>query len=265
MPKPGRNLIGTGPVEKRLIETTRKGPIVAALIDPEDFAPRQASKIAAKAVGAGASLILVGGSTLANQSQLDAVVKAVKGHIKSQSGHSKSQQVPVVLFPGNITGVSRFADAILFSSLLNSTNPYFIIGAQALGSIEVYRSKIESLPMGYLVFGSSSATSFIGQVNSLPTSKPNLAAIYALAAQYLGMRTLYLEAGSGSSNPIPPEVIRAVRRLYDGLLIVGGGITTAEAAKKAARAGADILVIGNLLQSAGFEKALQRIVASIKP
>jgi len=179
-------------------------------------------------------------------------------------GHTKSH-IPIVLFPGNITGVSRFADAILFSSLLNSTNPYFIIGAQALGSIEVYKSKIESIPMGYLVFGSSSATSFIGQVNSLPYSKPNLAAIYALAAKYLGMRTLYLEAGSGSGEPIPSETIRAVRGIYDGLLIVGGGITTPEAARKAARAGADILVIGNLLQSPGFEKALRKITASIRP
>lgn len=208
-------------------------------------------------------MILVGGSTLANQGRLDLVVRAIKGHTSSHQGHTQSH-VPVVLFPGNITGVSRFADAILFSSLLNSANPYFIIGAQAIGSIEVYKSKIESIPMGYLVFGTSSATSFIGQVNSLPYSKPNLAAIYALAARYLGMRTLYLEAGSGSGEPIPVETIRAVRGVYDGLLFVGGGITTPEAATRAAKAGADILVIGNLLQSPGFEATLQQITASIR-
>ena len=264
MPKPGRNLIALGPVEKLLIQRTNKGPICAALIDPEDFSPKQARDVAVKAIDAGASLILVGGSTLANQGRLDLVVRAIKGHRPSHPGHTGSQ-VPVVLFPGNITGVSRFADAILFSSLLNSTNPYFIIGAQALGSVEVYKSKIESIPMAYLVFGNSSATSFIGQVNSLPTSKPNLAAIYALAAKYLGMRTLYLEAGSGAGEPIPAETIRTVRRIYDGLLIVGGGITTAETARRAAKAGADILVIGNLLQSSGFEKTLRQITASIKP
>ena len=264
MPKPGHDLIDIGPVENHLIETTKKGPIVAALIDPENFSPRQASDAAAKAIEAGASLILVGGSTLANQNQLDAVVRAIKGHAKSQSGHSKSHQVPVILFPGNITGVSRFADAILFSSLLNSTNPYFIIGAQALGSVEVYRSKIESIPMAYLVFGNASATSFIGQVNSIPSSKPNLAVIYALAAKYLGMRTLYLEAGSGAGEPIPAETIRAFRKIYDGLLIVGGGITTPETARRAAKAGADVLVLGNLLQSSGFEKTLRQITASTK-
>ena len=263
MPKPGHDLITLGPVEKLLMQRTKKGSICAALIDPEDFSAKQAKEAAGKAIDAGASLILVGGSTLANQGQLDRVVKAIKGHRQSQQGHTWSQ-VPVVLFPGNITGVSRFADAILFSSLLNSTNPYFIIGAQALGSIEVYKSKIESIPMAYLVFGNSSATSFIGQVNGLPTSKPNLAAIYALAARYLGMRTLYLEAGSGAGEPIPVETIRAVKRVYDGLLIVGGGITTAETARKAAKAGADILVIGNLLQSSGFEKALRQITASIR-
>ena len=257
-------MIELGPVERHLAERTRRGPTVAALIDPEDFTPKQASETAAKAVGAGASLILVGGSTLANQGRLDAVVKAVKGHTKSHGSHSKSREVPVVLFPGNITGVSRYADAILFSSLLNSTNSYFIIGAQALGAIEVYKSKIESIPMGYLVFGNSSATSFIGQVNSIPTSKPNLAVIYALAAQYLGMRTLYLEAGSGSGEPIPQDTIRAVRKVYGGLLIVGGGITTPEAAARATRAGTDILVVGNLLQSSGFEGTLSQIVQAAK-
>ncbi len=257
-------MISLGPVEKRLIERTKREPIVAALIDPEDFSPKQAADTTAKAIAAGASLILVGGSTLANQGKLDAVVRAVKGHAKSRSGHSKSQQIPVVLFPGNITGVSRYADAILFSSLLNSTNPYFIVGAQALGAIEVYKSKIESIPMAYLVFGSSSATSFIGQVNSIPASKPNLAVMYALAAKYLGMRTMYLEAGSGAGEPIPQETIRAVRKVYDGILIVGGGITTAETASRATKAGADILVVGNLLQSFAFEKILRQIVGTTK-
>jgi phosphoglycerol geranylgeranyltransferase len=256
-------LITIGPVEKLLVERVKKGPICAALIDPEDFSPKQARDTVAKAANAGASLILVGGSTLSSQGKLDSVIKAIRGHNQSHKSHTGSH-IPVVLFPGNITGVSRFADAILFSSLLNSNNPYFIIGAQALGSIEVYKARIESIPMGYLVFGSTSAASFIGQVNSFPASKPNLAAIYALAAKYLGMRSLYLEAGSGSGNPIPAETIRAVRRIYDGLLIVGGGITTPELAKRAARAGADILVIGNLLQSFGFEKSLRQITTAIR-
>ena len=257
-------MIGIGPVEKQLLHETKKGPIIAALIDPEDFSPSQAADTAAKAIEAGVSLILVGGSTLANQGRLDSVVRSIKSHVQPRPGHMKSRQIPVVLFPGNITGVSRYADAILFSSLLNSTNPYFIVGAQALGAVEVHKAGIESIPMAYLVFGNSSATSFIGQVNSLPASKPNLAVIYSLAAKYLGMRTLYLEAGSGAGEPIPRETIGAVRRVYDGLLIVGGGITSPTAAAKAANSGADVLVIGNLLQSSGYETTLRKIASAAR-
>ena len=247
-------MITQGPVEKRLIQRTKRGPVCAALIDPEDFSPKQAARTAATAAKCGVSLILVGGSTLADQNKLDAVVRAIKKHVTCH----------VILFPGNVTGVSRHADAILFSSLLNSTNPYFIVGAQAIGAMEVYKTGIESTPMGYLVFGNSSAASFIGQVNVLPPSRPDLIVLYALAARYLGMRVLYLEAGSGASEPIPPETIRRVRKFYDGTLFVGGGITSGKAAGEAAKAGADVLVVGNLLQTPGYEKTLREIVAAIR-
>lgn len=244
-----------GPTETLIHrKISRQGPQLAALIDPEEFNPRLAADIARSAEKAGASLIFVGGSTLANQTRLDAVVRSIKGHVTS----------PVILFPNNVTGISRYADAILFSSLLNSTNTYFIIGAQALGAMEVYKTGLESIPVGYLVFGNSTAASFIGQVNHLPYSKPNLAVIYALAARYLGMRTLYLEAGSGSSETVPDQTIRLVRRFYDGIMIVGGGIVTPEAAGKTAKAGADVLVVGNLLQTPGFEKTLREMAAAIR-
>ena len=244
-----------GRVEARLKKLTSKHPIVAALIDPEDFSPAKAAETTALAVKAGAKLVLVGGSTASDQTRLNQVVRSVKRRVTS---------CDVVLFPGNVSGVSRYADAILFSSLLNSTNTYFIVGAQALGAMEVFKSGIESIPMGYLVFGNSSATSFIGQVNPLPLSKPSLAVIYALAARYLGMRTLYLEAGSGSNEVVPPQTIELVRKFYDGILIVGGGITSADKAKKATVAGADILVIGNLLQAAGHEETLGEITKVIQ-
>ncbi len=257
-------MISPGPIERSLIQRTRRSPICAALIDPEEFSPKKAGEVAKKAIACGVGMILVGGSTLSNQSRLDAVVRGIQKVTNHITTSQKSHRVPVVLFPGNVTGVSRFADAILFSSLLNSTNPYFIIGAQSLGSMSVYESGIESIPMGYLVFGSDSATRFIGQVNSLPLSKPNLAVIYALAARYLGMRTLYLEAGSGANEPIPTDTIRLVRKFYDGVLIVGGGIATGETASKATKAGADIIVVGNLLQTPTYEKKLREITAAIK-
>ena len=249
-----------GPVEKRLITASKRRTLVAALIDPEDFSPTKAAETAKTAVECGVSLILVGGSTLADQNRLDKVVRAIRHQVTSLHG----AVTPVILFPGNVTGVSKYADAILFSSLLNSTNPYYIVGAQAIGSMAVYKAGIESIPMGYLVFGNSTAASFIGQANGIPASRPNLALIYALAARYLGMRTLYLEAGSGSGEPVPVETIKLVRKFYDGLLIVGGGITSQEEAERAARAGADILVVGNLLQTEGYEKALRQIVKSTR-
>jgi phosphoglycerol geranylgeranyltransferase len=258
-------LSGPGVVEKYLLQRTKQTSICAALIDPEEFSPKVAARTAERAVEAGVGMILVGGSTLSDQGRLDEVVRAIKNITKNiTTSLSTSQGIPVVLFPGNVTGVSRFADAILFSSLLNSTNPYFIIGAQALGAMEVFRAGIESIPMGYLVFGNQSASSFIGQANSLPPSKPNLALIYALAAKYLGMRTLYLEAGSGASDPIPPKTIKLVKKFYDGIVIIGGGITSKGAASRAAEAGADVIVVGNLLQTKGCEKTLRRIITTIE-
>jgi len=255
-------LKGPGPVETYLLQRVKKAPICAALIDPEDFTPQEAADTVEGAIEAGVGMVLVGGSTLSDRASLDEITKALQKVTRDVTTSPKtSQKIPVVLFPGNVTGISRFADAILFSSLLNSTNSYFIIGAQALGSMDVFKAQIESIPMGYLVFGRESATSHIGQVNSLPSTKPNLAVLYALAAKYLGMRTLYLEGGSGTSEPIAPEVIRAVKKFYDGILITGGGITNAEAAEKAVNAGADILVVGNMLQTPGFGKTLNQITS----
>jgi phosphoglycerol geranylgeranyltransferase len=242
-----------GPTERSLLAKRAGGTMVAALIDPEEITQKVAADVAKKVQKLGASCIFIGGSTIADQAQLDEVVMVIKREVT----------LPVILFPGNITGISRHADAILFSSLLNSMNPYFIVGAQAIGSIQVMKSKLEAIPMGYLVFGDQSTTAFVGQVRVIPLDKPSIAVMYAMAAHYLGMRTLYLEAGSGSKKTISPEVIAAVRKYYPGLLIVGGGITTPDAAKKISKAGADLIVIGNMLEKEGFEPKLAAIVKAI--
>jgi phosphoglycerol geranylgeranyltransferase len=228
--------------------------MVAALIDPEDFTVEQASNVAKTVEKLGAGCILIGGSTIADQSHLDDVVTSIK----------QETSLPILLFPGNITGISQHADAILFSSLLNSTNTYFIIGAQAIGSMQVMKTKLEAIPMGYLVFGDHSTTGFVGQVRAIPLDKPSIAVMYAMAAHYLGMRSLYLEAGSGSDRTISSEVIGAVRKHYPGLLIVGGGITSSEKASAIAHAGADLLVVGNMLQTNDFENRFAAIVKAVK-
>lgn len=244
-----------GPVETKL--KTRRGgkkAALAALIDPDNFDKREAARVAKTAEKLGFDSIFIGGSTLGDQTHLDDVVLSVKENVTC----------PVILFPGNVTGISRHAHAILFSSLLNSTNTYFIIGAQAIGSIQVHRHKLEAIPMGYLVFGDESTTSFIGQVRSLPYNKPEVAVMYAMAAQYLGMRALYLEAGSGSSHPMPAGVVKAVRDHFDGILVVGGGITSPQTALKLAEAGADVLVIGNLLETKDYKEKLGPITKALK-
>jgi phosphoglycerol geranylgeranyltransferase len=243
-----------GPVEARLKSRTSGSTGLAALLDPDNFDKTQAASVARTAEKLGFDCIFIGGSTLGDQSHLDDVVRSVK----------KNVTCPVILFPGNVTGVSRHADAILFGSLLNSTNTYFIIGAQAIGAVQVSRYKLEAIPMGYLVFGDESTTSFIGQVRSVPYSKPAVAVMYSLAAQYLGMRALYLEAGSGSNHPMPIEVVKAVREHFKGLLVVGGGITTAETATALADAGADLLVIGNLLETKDFKAKLTLLTSGLR-
>jgi phosphoglycerol geranylgeranyltransferase len=243
-----------GPTETRLTSRPRGSTALAALIDPDNFDKKHAAFVAKTVERLGFDCIFIGGSTLGDQSHLDEIVHVVRQNITS----------PVILFPGNITGISRHADAILFSSLLNSTNTYFIVGAQALGAIQVNRYHLEAIPMGYLVFGDESTTSFIGQVRPIPYSKPAIAVMYALAAQFLGMRALYLEAGSGSDHPMPADVVKAVRKHFQGLLIVGGGITTADTAAKLAGAGADLLVIGNLLETKDFESKLLPIAKAVR-
>ncbi len=243
-----------GAIEKRLT-SGKKGHVgLAALIDPDNFDKKRAVSVAEITEKLGFDCVFVGGSTLGDQTHLDEVVLAVKHHVTC----------PVILFPGNVTGISRHADAILFSSLLNSTNTYFIIGAQAIGAIQVNRHRLEAIPMGYLVFGDDSTTSFIGQVRPIPYAKPTIAVMYSLAAQYLGMRALYLEAGSGSNHPMSPDLVKAVRKNFNGLLIVGGGVTTPATAIALARAGADLLVIGNLLEAKDFKRKLVPITQALR-
>jgi phosphoglycerol geranylgeranyltransferase len=118
--------------------------------------------------------------------------------------------------------------------------------------------------MAYLVVGEGGATGFVGRARGIPPSKPGLAAMYALAAQYMGMRWLYLEAGSGVTSHVSPSLVTAVRRNYDGKLIVGGGIMEPKSAIEIAKAGADAVVLGTLLEQENFESNLTKIVASLR-
>ena len=135
-----------------------QGTICAGLLDSENISPSEAAQIAARVEKCGAKAILVGGSTAVDQIELEEVVKTIK----------KSVTSPVILFPGNVTGVSPSADAIFFSCLMNSDNPYFITEAQALGALAIRKYDLEAIPMAYLIVGDGGAAGFIGRAKGIP-------------------------------------------------------------------------------------------------
>ncbi|MDH3361248.1 MAG: geranylgeranylglyceryl/heptaprenylglyceryl phosphate synthase [Nitrosopumilus sp.] len=236
------------------LELKKKNALLFVLIDSEVSNLEASRKLAKDVEKIGASAILVGGSSASDQIEMAQVVKGIKKGIK----------IPVILFPGNITGVVPDADAILFSSLMNSENPYFITQAQALGAPSVLKFGLEPLPTAYLVIGDGTSAWFVGSARGIPFEKPKIAAAYALAAQFLGMRFVYLEAGSGAKTNVTPEMVKAVRHVFNGFLIVGGGIRDVKTAQNLVKAGANALVIGTFLEKGGSIKKLEQISKAIQ-
>ncbi len=244
-----------GPVERYLIDKIEvEGAVHVTLVDPEKVTPSQASKIADQARSSGTSALMVGGSTVSSTAHLNSVVKSIK----------RTVDVPVLLFPNNVTGISRYADAIWFMSLLNSTDPYFLVGAQVLGAPLVKRYKLEPIPLGYVIVGEGGTAGVVGKAVPIPYDKAELAAAHALAGKYLGMHFVYLEAGSGAKKPVPQEMVRAVKRFADVPLVVGGGIKTRNQALTVASAGADVIVTGNIMENDGAGHKVSRIIEGIK-
>lgn len=244
-----------GLVEKYLLEKIEKeGTIHMTLVDPEKVTPSSASHIAKEAEACDTAAIMVGGSTSFSTSNLDKVTKALK----------ESVEIPVILFPNNITGISRYADAIWFMSLLNSSDPYFLMGAQVLGAPIIKKFGLEPIPLGYIIVGEGGAVSVVGKAVPIPYNKPELAAAHALAAEYFGMRFVYLEAGSGVGKPVPSDMAKAVKNVTNLPLIVGGGIRTGEQVKEIAKAGADIIVTGTVLEENKGKHKIKELVDNMK-
>jgi phosphoglycerol geranylgeranyltransferase len=244
-----------GRVEKYLVEKIKtEGSIHITLIDPEKVSVQQTIKIAENSKHNGTAAIMIGGSTFVSQSHLDDVLKAIR----------ETAEVPRILFPNNITGISRYADAIWFMSLLNSSDPYFLVGAQILGAPLVKKYCLEPISMGYIIVGDGGTAGIVGKAIPVPYDKLELAVAHALAGYYLGMRFIYLEGGSGATNPVPPEMIRAVKSAVEAKLIVGGGIKTKEQALIAASAGADIIVTGNVVESSDSDRKVAEIINGIR-
>ena len=241
-------------VEKFLqSELNKKKALLFVLIDSEVSNLESSKKLAREVEKIGASAILVGGSSANDQIEMSQVVKSIKKEIN----------IPIILFPGNVTGVVPDADGILFSSLMNSENPYFITQAQALGAPSVLKFGLEPLPTAYLVIGDGTSAWFVGSARGIPFEKPKIAAAYALAAKFLGMMFVYLEAGSGAKSSVTPEMVKTVKQVFDGFLIVGGGIKDEKTAKSLVDAGANALVIGTFLEKGGSLKKLEEITKII--
>jgi len=245
----------SGRVEKYLLNKIREdGAIHLTLIDPEKAPPKTAAEIACMAEKGRTAAIMVGGSTITSTQQLEDTVKTIK----------KAVKVPVILFPNNITGICRHADAIWFMSLLNSSDPYFIFGAHVLGAPLVKKFGLEPIPMGYIIVGEGGVASIVGRAFPIPFDRPELAVGHALAAEYLGMRFVYLEAGSGVKRPVPPTMVQAVKSMINVPLIVGGGIRTGQQARETVEAGADMVVTGNITEKSAPDSQLKELISNVR-
>lgn len=226
-------------VEQYLNGVIKKdGAAHLTLIDPDAQPPSAAASIAEAAAKAGSSAIMIGGSIGATGGVLDETLRAIRA----------ATDLPTILFPANVCGLSRYADAVFFMSLLNSRDVNYLITNQMLGAKTILKCDIEPIPMAYLIVEPGGTAGWLGDARLIPKTKPELAVSYALAGKFLGMRYTYLEAGSGAAEPVPPEMIRAVKSAGCGTLIVGGGIRDVQTAKAAAKAGADIIVTGTAVE-----------------
>lgn len=244
-------------VEERLNQIVeREGAVHLTLIDPDSQLPEVAGKIAHEAERGGTDAIMVGGSTGATGVTVEQTVRAIKS----------ACTLPVILFPANAGGLSESADAVFFMSLLNSRDVNYITTNQAIGAPIVYKHGIEPISMAYIVIEPGGAAGWVGDARLIPRNMPKLAVAYALAAKYLGMHYIYLEAGSGADKPVPVEMVAAVKKAVSNTkVIVGGGIRDGATAKERVKAGADMIVTGTIVEEVEDVKGkIEELVRAIK-
>ncbi len=212
---------------------------LALLIDPDKQDPKQLILLAKNARRAQVDYLLVGGSLL-HRDTFRETVQCLK----------KETEIPVLLFPGSAWQICPDADALLFLSLISGRNADLLIGQQVQAAPLLHQTSMEVLSTGYMLVdgGAPTTASYISQTAPIPANKPEIAVATALAGKYLGMQLLYLDAGSGAQHPVPAAMIRTVKKEVGLPLLVGGGIRTAEQALQTARAGADIVVIGTVIE-----------------
>ena len=245
----------SGKVWEYLQDRLRHGPLHMTLIDPATSGTKGGQAIAQEASRAGTHAIMVGGSTGITTANLDELVATLKA----------TTDVPVIYFPSSGGHMSPFVDAIYFLSTLNSRNPRFITGEQMRGAPLVHAVGTEAIGMGYLIVEPGMTVGRVSEADLIPRAAPKgaqKAVAYSLMAEYFGMKLVYLEAGSGAPEPVPVEIVRAVREALTIPLVVGGGIRTREQAEGILRAGADILVTGTIAEQGHFDR-LREIIRAV--
>jgi putative glycerol-1-phosphate prenyltransferase len=208
----------------------------AVLIDPDKYSLDSLSQVVKLAIQTRIDYFFLGGSILLydNLSLLIAFIK-------------KNTDIPIVLFPGNNMQLNNEADGILLLSLISGRNPDMLIGRHVISAPYLKASKLEILSTGYMLVesGSTTAVTYMSNTTPIPAHKSDIAVCTAMAGEMLGMKLIYMDAGSGAKNPVPLPMISKVKRSIGVPLIIGGGITTPELAKAAYTAGADVIVAGN--------------------
>lgn len=243
------------PVYERIREAChRESPQLFLLVDPDKSDVAQLPGFVAEAEAAGVDGFLIGGS-LALLPQFEECIRAMKVAAKK----------PVIIFPGGVHQISGEADAILFLSIISGRNPEQLIGQHVLAAPMVHELGLEAIATGYIIVSSDTVTSteYMSYSKPIPREKPELAAAHALAAELLGMKLVYLEAGSGASQSVPADMIRMLRALLQIPIIVGGGIRTPEAAAEKAAAGASIVIIGNHFEVDGHRDQLRAFADAV--
>ena len=216
-----------------------KGAGFIILIDPDRKNDKKLETLVENANRSDVDAIFVGGSLMMDGGYHDRVAR-----IKDVA------KIPVIFFPGSVGQINEYYDAMLFMSVISGRNPHYLIGEQVIAAPIVKDLALEAIPTGYMLLDGGSATTveFMSGSLPIPLDRPDIAVAHALAGQYLGMKLLYLEAGSGAKYPVPVETIKQVASETNVSLIVGGGIRTPKAAAERVKAGASFIVAGTAIE-----------------
>lgn len=234
-----------GGVEQYIRDIRARGKgVFMGLLDPGKYAPEKTVELAEMLYKGGADIIMLGGS-MGTEALIDTCGKGIK----------EKCPLPLHLFTGNATALTKHADSIYFMTVLNSENPYWISGVQAVGAPFIRKHKVEAIPAAYLIFEPGQTVGWVSEANLIPRDKPDAAVAYSQAAECMGMRFVILESGSGAPVHVPLEIVKAVRKATNLIIVIAGGVKTPEQARALIEAGADCIHIGTKIEDAAYPLA----------